>query len=182
MTPSAYDQWLALFEASATRDATSRRCPGSPRAPVYGPRTPTTPSTPGSSPTPAACTPRCTAVASGPCACSRALAPRSTPTSASRRSSRPAVRDSPRPLTCRPARDSTPTTRWPWAKSGAAAWRSTRSRRHARPLRRHRPRPDHDLDDDQLPGRGHARALRRPGRGVGRRARPNSAARCRTTS
>ncbi len=38
MTPSAYDQWLALFDASATRDATFATMSGVPEDPVYGPR------------------------------------------------------------------------------------------------------------------------------------------------
>src|SRR5580698_6700790 len=38
MTPSAYDQWLALFEASATRDAPFTTMSGVPLAPVYGPK------------------------------------------------------------------------------------------------------------------------------------------------
>ncbi len=38
MTRSAYDQWLALFEASATRDATFTTMSGVPLAPVYGPK------------------------------------------------------------------------------------------------------------------------------------------------
>src|ERR1700678_1200538 len=37
MTPSAYDQWRALYEASATRDATFTTMSGIPLAPVYGP-------------------------------------------------------------------------------------------------------------------------------------------------
>jgi len=37
MTPSAYDQWRALYEASATRDATFETMSGVPLAPVYGP-------------------------------------------------------------------------------------------------------------------------------------------------
>ena len=37
MTPSAYDQWLALYEASAKRDATFSTMSGVPLAPVYGP-------------------------------------------------------------------------------------------------------------------------------------------------
>src|ERR1700683_1729413 len=37
MTPSAYDQWLALYEASATRDATFATMSGVPEDPVYGP-------------------------------------------------------------------------------------------------------------------------------------------------
>src|SRR6202167_1124823 len=37
MTPSAYDQWLALFEASSTRDAPFTTMSGVPLAPVYGP-------------------------------------------------------------------------------------------------------------------------------------------------
>src|ERR1700689_4388964 len=37
MTPSAYDQWLALFDASATRDATFATMSGVPEDPVYGP-------------------------------------------------------------------------------------------------------------------------------------------------
>src|ERR1700691_2785031 len=38
MTPSAYDQWLALFEASSTRDAPFTTMSGVPLAPVYGPK------------------------------------------------------------------------------------------------------------------------------------------------
>ena len=38
MTPSAYDQWLALYEASAQRDATFATMSGVPEDPVYGPR------------------------------------------------------------------------------------------------------------------------------------------------
>jgi methylmalonyl-CoA mutase N-terminal domain/subunit len=37
MTPSAYDQWLALYEASATRDAPFATMSGVPLDPVYGP-------------------------------------------------------------------------------------------------------------------------------------------------
>jgi len=37
MTPSAYDQWLALYEASAKRDATFATMSGVPLEPVYGP-------------------------------------------------------------------------------------------------------------------------------------------------
>jgi methylmalonyl-CoA mutase N-terminal domain/subunit len=37
MTPSAYDQWLALYEASAKRDATFSTMSGVPLEPVYGP-------------------------------------------------------------------------------------------------------------------------------------------------
>src|ERR1700691_2487299 len=37
MTPSAYDQWLALYEASAKRDATFATMSGVPEEPVYGP-------------------------------------------------------------------------------------------------------------------------------------------------
>jgi methylmalonyl-CoA mutase N-terminal domain/subunit len=37
MTPSAYDQWLALYEASAKRDATFSTMSGVELAPVYGP-------------------------------------------------------------------------------------------------------------------------------------------------
>ena len=37
MTPSAYDQWLALYEASATRDAAFTTMSGVPLEPVYGP-------------------------------------------------------------------------------------------------------------------------------------------------
>ncbi len=37
MTPSAYDQWLALYEASAQRDATFTTMSGIPLEPVYGP-------------------------------------------------------------------------------------------------------------------------------------------------
>src|SRR5665213_2217197 len=37
MTPSAYDQWLALYEASAQRDATFSTMSGVALAPVYGP-------------------------------------------------------------------------------------------------------------------------------------------------
>jgi len=37
LTPSAYDQWLALYEASAKRDATFSTMSGVPLAPVYGP-------------------------------------------------------------------------------------------------------------------------------------------------
>jgi methylmalonyl-CoA mutase, N-terminal domain len=37
MTRSAYDQWLALFEASATRDAPFTTMSGVPEEPVYGP-------------------------------------------------------------------------------------------------------------------------------------------------
>jgi len=37
MTPSAYDQWLALYEASAKRDATFTTMSGIPLKPVYGP-------------------------------------------------------------------------------------------------------------------------------------------------
>ncbi len=36
MTPSAYDQWLALYEASAKRDATFATMSGVPLDPVYG--------------------------------------------------------------------------------------------------------------------------------------------------
>jgi methylmalonyl-CoA mutase N-terminal domain/subunit len=36
MTPSAYDQWLALYEASAKRDATFATMSGVPLEPVYG--------------------------------------------------------------------------------------------------------------------------------------------------
>ena len=36
MTPSAYDQWLALYEASAKRDATFATMSGVPLKPVYG--------------------------------------------------------------------------------------------------------------------------------------------------
>ena len=43
------------------------------------------------------------------------------------------------------------------------------ARRHGGPLRRHRPRRDHHVDDDQLAGRGDLRHVRRPGR-EGRRA------------
>ena len=37
MTPSAYDQWLALYEASAKRDAAFATMSGVPEDPVYGP-------------------------------------------------------------------------------------------------------------------------------------------------
>src|SRR5580692_7187734 len=37
MTPSAYEQWLALYEASATRDAPFTTMSGVPEEPVYGP-------------------------------------------------------------------------------------------------------------------------------------------------
>src|SRR5579863_9678368 len=37
MTPSAYDQWLALFDASAKRDAEFSTMSGVPLEPVYGP-------------------------------------------------------------------------------------------------------------------------------------------------
>jgi len=37
MNPSAYDQWLALYEASAKRDATFTTMSGIPLKPVYGP-------------------------------------------------------------------------------------------------------------------------------------------------
>ena len=51
----------------------------------------------------------------------------STPTGASRRSSPRAAPGCRPPSTCRPCSASTPTTRWPWARSGAAAWPSTPS-------------------------------------------------------
>ena len=37
MTPSAYDQWLALYEASPARDAAFSTMSGVPLGPVYGP-------------------------------------------------------------------------------------------------------------------------------------------------
>src|ERR1035438_3754350 len=37
MTPSAYERWLALYEASATRDAAFSTMSGVPLDPVYGP-------------------------------------------------------------------------------------------------------------------------------------------------
>jgi methylmalonyl-CoA mutase, N-terminal domain len=37
MTPSAYEQWLALYETSATRDAPFTTMSGVPEEPVYGP-------------------------------------------------------------------------------------------------------------------------------------------------
>ena len=60
--------------------------------------------------------------------------------------------------------------------------RRRHARRHGGPLRRHRPRRGHHVDDDQLAGRGDLRDVRRGRREDRRRTRRASAARCRTTS
>ena len=60
--------------------------------------------------------------------------------------------------------------------------RRRHARRHGGPLRRHRPRQGHDVDDDQLAGGGDLRDVRRRRREDTASSVPGSAARCRTTS
>ena len=173
-------RWQEAFDASADARRRLRHALGPrPVEPVYGPRRAA--SSRASARTPAGRTRRCTARSCGRCACSPGSAPRSTPTAASTTCSpRAATGCRPR-TTCPRCSGATPTT--PWPRRGRQV---RRRRRHARrrrgPLRGHRPRHGHHVDDDQRPGRGAARDVRRGRASAPASSASASAARSRTTS
>ena len=122
--PTNRELWEEAYAESKLRDTDFTTMSGIPLDAGVRPRRRRVP---GSvSRTPAARTRRCTARSCGRCGCSPASAPPTTPTGGSRRSSRPAATGCRRRSTCRRCSASTPTTRWRSARSGAAAWRSTR--------------------------------------------------------
>ena len=120
---SVQARWRRLYDSAPLRSGSF--CHDVGRSPRTRSTVRPTRSSRASIPTREACTPRCTARSSGRCACSRALARRPTPTSASARSSAPAAPGCRPPLTCRRCSDWTPTTPCRLAKSAAAASPST---------------------------------------------------------
>ena len=109
--------------------------------------------------------------ASGPCASSRASAPRPRRTRASSTCSSTAATGSPSPSTCPRSWAAIPTIPLSLGEVGKCGVAVTLAPGHGDALRRHPARRRHHLDDDQLAGRDDAGVLHPGGREAGRRRR-----------
>ena len=180
------DAWAERYAAVPERPSSFTTLSGEPIQPLYTeadlPARPIRSACPASTRSRAACSRRCTAGGCGRCACSRASARPSRPTSASTTCSsraRPGSRtafdfptlmgydsDSPRSL----------------GEVGSVRRGRRHAARHGGALRRHPARARSHVDDHQRPGGVLLALLRRARRQARHRRASASAARCRTTA